>query len=104
MHARDRSAWMAKNERMNADRLLKVGDSVIDPYGHTGIVVQITPVEPPTEDNPEGYHGTVSVWQDARTGHGLDNCEHYPTASWKRLLRLRTPPSTPTHKEPDRDA
>lgn len=94
MKQRDRLAWMAKNERLNADRVLKVGDAVVDPYGHTGIVVQIEPVEPPTDADPEGYHGSVSVWQDARTGYGLDNCEHYPTTLWKRLLRIRTPSET----------
>ena len=95
MQAKDRQAWMEKNARLNADSTLRIGDAVVDPWGHTGIVVRIELPDGPGDDDD---HGTVYVWQDARTGYGLDNCEHHPFTNWKRLLRKRTTPQ-PTNDQ-----
>ena len=81
MKNKDKLAWWDKNDRENADRVIKVGDSVSDAEGNYGIVVKVIPAD-------EEYHGVVYVWQSERVGYGSDNCEHYSFTSWQRMLRI----------------
>ena len=82
MNKLDREQWTAKTEKLNADRVLRVGDSVIDMYKNAGVVVKISPGVD-IED-----HGTIYVWQSEQVGYGDDNCEHYVEFGWQKLLRI----------------
>ena len=81
MKNKDKLAWWDKNDRENADRVIKVGDSVSDAEGNYGIVVKVVP-------ESDNFHGAVYVWQSERVGYGSDNCEHYAFTSWRRILRI----------------
>lgn len=78
----DRDQWTAKTLRVNADRILKIGDEVVDVYKNKGIVVKIVP------GVSDEDHGAVYVWQSERMEYGSDNCEHYVEFGWKLLLRV----------------
>jgi hypothetical protein len=77
----DKIAWWDKNERVNADKDLKLGDTVTDADKNIGVVVKIVPAS-------EDFHGVIYVWQRDRFNYGDDNCEHYSADSWKRHLRI----------------
>jgi len=78
----DFEQWTAKTIRLNAERILKVGDEVIDAEKNRGIVVKIIPGVSAEE------HGTIYVWQSERMEYGSDNCEHYVEFGWKPWLRV----------------
>lgn len=63
-------------------KIIKPGMSVIDSWGHKGVVVY-TVIGDTDED-----HGVIAVWQSERTNYGGDNCEHYPFHNWKRSLTI----------------
>lgn len=63
-------------------KTIKPGMSVIDSWGHTGVIVYIVPGHT-NED-----HGVIAVWQSKRTSYGEDNCEHYPFHNWTNILTI----------------
>lgn len=79
--------WLDKNERINHDKILKVGMEVIDCYGDKGIVVKIVKDEDTVDSD-----GCVYIWQSERTDYGSDNCMHYALNIWKRELRILNEP------------
>ena len=78
----DWAPWTAKTLKLNKDRILKVGDCVVDMFSNKGVVVKIMPGVD-IED-----HGAIYVWQSERKEYGADNCEHYVEFGWKEHLRV----------------
>jgi hypothetical protein len=79
---RDWKNWRAKNEKLNADIVLKIGMKVRDCFGTVGIIQRIE----------EGYdieeHGTIEVFRLDTTDYGLNNCEHFCFYDWQKHLRI----------------
>jgi len=82
--------WCDKNERLNQDHALKVGDRVYDggqneriygmPSANRGVVTDVR--MPESGILTISDHGTVTVLLDS--GHE----EHYCLINWKRYLRI----------------
>lgn len=83
MNKTDRKNWTEKTTRLNLNRSLAVGDSVIDIDKNRGIVVKIVP------GTSDIDHGAIYVWQSERFEYGADNCEHYSQVAWKSTLRIK---------------
>lgn len=74
--------------------MLKVGSEVSYTEGQkvktriNGIVVSFSsPIDPKDTEL-----GCVEVWLSNRTGHGLNNCEHFHSSRYEEFLTLRKEP------------
>lgn len=78
MSKKDRQAWIAKSERLNADHEIATGDRVRDFLLREGVVTRVVKAN---HDNPLEDHGTVEVRLDST------ELEHFTHTSWKTQLR-----------------
>ena len=79
MNKIDRANWCDKSEKLNQNKMLAVGDTVVDIDNIKGVVIKINP----------GYnienHGCIYVRDKTQNN---SEYEHYAFFNWQRNLRV----------------
>ncbi len=71
-------AWTQKNQRLNQDRVLQLGDRLRDAWAREGVVVDIQWPKKPSIQN----HGGITVQRDD------GSIDHYVAFGWQTNFRL----------------